>query len=270
MTTTTSPTTRRTTVLGTGIRMHHVDQGDPHGEPLVLVHGYADSWFSFSRLLPLLDAGYRVHAVDLRGHGGSDRPSEGYDIDSLAADVVAFLDAAGIARAGLVGHSLGTLVARRVAEVAPHRVERLVLIGSGRAPLNEAVLGLCAEVAALDEHALPDFARDFQTSTEHADVPEDFMERVVRDSQTVPLRTWQGIARGLAAFDDDGDVSRVKAPTLLVWGAHDLFFGRAEQEWLADTIPSARLLEYAGCGHNPHWEVPDTVARDLRAFLSEG
>jgi pimeloyl-ACP methyl ester carboxylesterase len=261
--------TERRTQLGAGITMHHVDQGDPDGEPLVLVHGYSDSSHSFSQLLPLLDPGYRVHAIDLRGHGGSDRPADGYGIDSLAADVVSFLDAVGIARADLVGHSLGTLVARRVAETRPDRVDRLVLIGAARAPVNDDVRGLRAEVMELDETTLSEFAREFQLSTVHTGMPDGFLDRVVEVSRSMPLHAWQGVIEGLAVFDDDADLARIAAPTLLLWGQHDAYFGRDEQEWLARSIPRARLHIYPDSGHNPHWEIPDIVARDIQAFLAD-
>jgi pimeloyl-ACP methyl ester carboxylesterase len=268
MTISPSLTTERWTRLGTGITMRHVDQGTPDGEPLVLVHGYSDSSYSFSQLTPLLDPGYRVHAVDLRGHGGSDRPAGGYDVDGHAADVVSFLDAVGIARATLVGHSLGTLVSRRVAETRPERVDRLVLIGAARAPMNEGVRALRAEVAALDEVSLPSFAREFQLSTVHAAMPDGFLDRIVEVSQATPLHVWRGVADALASFDDDADLARITAPTLLLWGEQDAYFGRDEQDWLARSIPGARLRVYPESGHNPHWEIPAVVARDLQDFLA--
>ena len=83
--------------LGTGPLVHYAEQGDPSGEVLVFVHGWPDSWFSFSRILPLLPARYRAYALDQRGFGDSERPVSGYTIDHFAADVVAFLDAVGAA-----------------------------------------------------------------------------------------------------------------------------------------------------------------------------
>src|SRR3712207_8584029 len=103
-----------TSRLATGPRVHFVEQGDPAGEVLLFLHGYSDSSFSYSRVLPLLPARYHAFAFDQRGHGDSERPHDGYGVDSLAADVVAFLDAVGVARATIIGHSGGTLTARRV------------------------------------------------------------------------------------------------------------------------------------------------------------
>ena len=79
------------------------------GEPIVLIHPHADSWYWFSRVLSLLPARYHAYALDQRGHGDSERPASCYTIDDHATDSVAFLDAVGITRATLVGHSASGL-----------------------------------------------------------------------------------------------------------------------------------------------------------------
>ena len=135
-----------TTRLASGPRLHYAEQGDPVGEPIVFLPAYTDSWFSYSRVLPLLPPRYQAYAVDQRGHGDSDRPACCYTVEDFAADVVAFLDAVGVERATLVGHSGSTLTARRVAEIHPERTARLVLIGSpGSLVDNEAALELQTE-----------------------------------------------------------------------------------------------------------------------------
>src|SRR3712207_4137203 len=124
-----APVRHQTVQLASGLRVRYAAQGEPGGEPLVLVHGWPDSWFSYSRVLAHLSPErYRAYAYDQRGFGATDRPSEGYAIDQFATDLVAFLDAVGLERASLVGHSFGSFVARRAAELHPQRVSRLVLI----------------------------------------------------------------------------------------------------------------------------------------------
>ncbi|HEX2273583.1 MAG TPA: alpha/beta hydrolase, partial [Acidimicrobiales bacterium] len=131
MSTTHTPLQLETTRLESGLRLEYAEYGHPDGETLVFLHGITDSWFSFSRLLPLLDATrYRAYALSQRGHGDSDRPESGYSMDDFAADVVGFMDALHVTRATLVGHSMGSVVARRVAATYPDRVDRLVLVGS--------------------------------------------------------------------------------------------------------------------------------------------
>jgi non-heme chloroperoxidase len=143
---------RRTMPLESGPRLSYVEYGDPGAETLVLLHGITDSSFSFSRLLPLLDPNrYHAYALDQRGHGDSERPACCYGMDDFAADVVAFLDAVGVSRASVVGHSMGSVVARRVAATYPDRVDRLVLIGSSLTFVNEMTKEFRQAVEALEE-----------------------------------------------------------------------------------------------------------------------
>jgi non-heme chloroperoxidase len=257
--------------LETGVQIHYAEQGDPGGEALVFLHGYTDSWFSFSQLLPLLPERYRAYAIDQRGHGDSERPAGGYMPDDFAADVVAFLDAVGVARATIVGHSMGSIIARRVAETYPERVTRLVLIGAALTPmrLNEAAVGLREAVRTLEDPVPPEFAREFQASTVHIPVPEPFFERVVAESLKLPARVWKSVLDGLFALDDAADLGRIAAPTLILWGERDAFFPRQEQERLAAAIPGASLTVYPETGHDPHWERPERVAANLDAFVRE-
>jgi pimeloyl-ACP methyl ester carboxylesterase len=106
--------------LSTGVRLRYLEQGDPAGRPVILLHGLTDSWFSFSRVLPGISKAHRVYALDLRGHGDSDRPAAGYAPREMAADVIAFMDALGLRRATLVGHSMGSFVVYRETGHAPH------------------------------------------------------------------------------------------------------------------------------------------------------
>lgn len=251
--------------LATGPRLRYVEQGDPTGPTIIFLHGYTDSWFSFSRLLPLLP-GYHTYAIDQRGHGDSDRPTSGYTTDSLAADVAAFLDIAGVKQAVIVGHSMGSLVARRVAELFPERVSHLILIGAVLAA-NDAVRELQAAVRDLDGPVPTEFVRDFQRSTIHAPVPEPFLARVIDESLKLPARVWRSALGGVFSTDDLADLGQIAAPTLVLWGERDAYFLRDEQEQLARAIPGARLTIYPETGHAPHWEHPERVAGDIDAFL---
>ena len=225
--------------LGTGPRVHYAEQGDPNGEPILFLHGWPDSWFSYSRVLPLLTPANHAYAIDQRGFGDSERPVAGYSVDQLAADAVAFLDAVGIGRATLVGHSMGSFIARRVAETRPERVRRLVLIGSAVMPLNEVTREVQEIVRGLEDPIPPEFVRDFQASTIHVPVPEPFFEGLVSESLKAPARVWRSTLDGLLGFDDAAALRRIAAPTLIVWGDHDaVFASREEQKRLASAIPA--------------------------------
>src|SRR4051812_18982842 len=80
-------------------------------EPIVLIHGYADSWYSFKGVMDFLPSNLSVFAPSLRGHGRSSKPKQAYSIDGLAADVIEFMRTMGIGRSAIVGHSMGTFVA---------------------------------------------------------------------------------------------------------------------------------------------------------------
>jgi non-heme chloroperoxidase len=260
-----------TTRLATGPKIHYAEQGDPGGEAIVFLPAYADSWFSYSQVLPLLPSRYHAFALDQRGHGDSERPACCYTIDDFAADAVAFLDAVGIQRAALVGHSGSAFTARRVAVTHPERVARLVLSGSPAGSLPEQVaVGLQATVRVLQEAAPAEFIREFQAGAAHVPLPEAFLEGLVAESRKLPAQVWRDAADGLVAFDDTADLGRIAAPTLLVWGDRDGLLPPEEQQRLAAAIPGARSRVYPETGHSPHWERPQRFAADLDAFMREG
>jgi len=103
--------------LGNGIHLHYARQGPADGPVIILLHGYSDSSFSFSRVMPLLPPELRVIAPDLRGHGHSARPVNGYRIGDLAGDVLRMMDLMSIPEALTVGHSMGSFVAQAIAIV---------------------------------------------------------------------------------------------------------------------------------------------------------
>jgi pimeloyl-ACP methyl ester carboxylesterase len=255
--------------LSTGIRLSCAEQGDPNGDAVILLHGYSDSWFSFSRILPLLDARYHAYALDLRGHGNSDRPAHGYALHELAADVLAFLDARRLDRVSVVGHSLGSLVAQQVAVCAPDRLERLVLIGSLADPARSPTLNeLATLVRAFGDAAPEDFIREFQLGSVHQPMPADFMSRVIAESRKLPVYAWQGVMDGLLSAQPATALASSRIPTLLLWGERDAFFTREDQLELLNMIRSAELKIYPETGHSPHWERSEEVARDIQAFLA--
>jgi non-heme chloroperoxidase len=260
-----------TTRLATGPRVHYAEQGDPGGAPIVFLPAYTDSWFSYSRVLALLPDRYHAYAVDPRGHGDSDRPDCCYAVEDFAGDVVAFLDAVGVGRATLVGHSGSCLVARRVAEAHPERVARLVLLGApGSLGDNEEELALQTAVRALEDPVPVRFARELQGAAAHVPLPEAFFERLVAESLKLPARVWRSALEGLFAFDDAADLGRIAAPTLLIWGEWDRWLPREEEDHLAAAIAGARVVVYPATGHSPNWERPEMVAADLDAFMGQG
>jgi non-heme chloroperoxidase len=253
--------------LAHGPRLRYVEHGDPAGAPIVFLHGWPDSWFSWSRVLPLLPPGLRALALDQRGFGDSDRPQAGYAVEDFARDVAAFLDALRIDHATIVGHSFGSFVARQVAIAHAPRVSRLVLIGTGAASLNDITREVQRSVRDLPEAVPVEFAREFQASTIFRPIAPEFFDALMAESLKMPGRLWRGIFDRLLELDDAESLCRIAAPTLLVWGDRDALFSRLDQDRVVASIPGARLTVYAETGHCPNWELPGEVANDLGRFM---
>jgi non-heme chloroperoxidase len=255
--------------LSTGSRLHYAERGDPTGEAIIFLHGYSDSWFSFSCVLRLLSPEYHAIALTQRGHGDSDKPLCCYTPDDFAADVDAFMEAVGLEEATLVGASTGALFAQRVALSHPRRVRLLVLVGA-QTPANESVIGLVEEVRALKDPVPPEFVREFQESTIYQPVPQEFLDTVVSESLKLPARVWRDYLDG-AVLSIDHDyvlpLREIDIPTLILWGEQDPLFPREEQERLAAAIPGATLKVYPETGHAVHWDRPEWVVRDLDEFM---
>jgi non-heme chloroperoxidase len=257
--------------LSTGPRLHYAERGDRTGEAIVFLHAYVDSWFWFSRVLPLLSPEYHAFAPDQRGHGDSDKPECCFTVDDYAADVDAFMEAVGVEEAALVGQSSGGLIAQRVALSYPHRVSRLVLIGSPITLLhNEALMELGEEMLALEDPIPPEFVREFVESTIYHPVPEEFLAGAVSECLKVPARVWRDYWKGvLLTVDDTARLGEIKAPTLILWGEQDALLPREEQERRAAAIPDATLKVYPDTGHAVAGERPEWVARDLEEFMKD-
>jgi non-heme chloroperoxidase len=260
-----------TTQLATGVTLHYAERGDPTGEAIIFLHGYSDSWFSFSRVLPLISPEYHAFALTERGHGDSDKPQCCYTVDDFATDVDAFMDALSIEEGTLVGGSGGGFIAQRVALDYPHRVSRLALIAAGATLVNnEAVMGLGEEMLALEDPISPEFVREFQESMMYHPGPDEFLDTVVSESLKLPARVWRDYWEGVAlAPYDAARLGEIKVPTLILWGEQDIIFSREDQEQLAAAIPGATLKVYPETGHAVHWDRPEQVVRDLEAFMKD-
>jgi non-heme chloroperoxidase len=234
-----------TTQLATGPRPHYAEQGDPTGEAIVFLHGYSDSWFSFSRVLPLLSPEDHAFALTQRGHGDSDKPQCCYTPEDFAADVDAFMDAVRLKEATVVGASTGALFAQRVALSYPHRLSRLVLVGAQTpANENEALLGLREEVRALEDPVPPEFVRDFQESTIYQPVPQEFLDTVVSESLKLPARVWRDYMEQAALSIDHDYVLDPETGQAVHWDRPE-WVVRDLEEFMKDTRPAYSGLQ---CG----------------------
>ena len=257
----------RRIALATGVSVPYVSAGPAAAAPVVLLHAWGESRRSFDRLLPLLPRTIHAVAMDLRGHGDADKPAAGYSLAEVAADVAAFMDAAGVPSAVLLGSSSGGYIAQQVAVTSPHRVTGLVLVGSprslqGRPPFADEIDQLTDPVdAAWVRKTLTWFPRFRQ-------VPQWYIDGRVQDGVRMPSHVWREALAGLVSARPPTDVATITAPTLIVWGARDELLTSEHQQSLAAAIPASRLIVYEDTGHLVLWEQPERVASDLTAFVA--
>lgn len=255
----------RTLRLTTGITVPCLVRGPADARPLLLLHAWGESRRSFDRLVPSL-TGFRVYAPDLRGQGDADKPAYGYSLAEQAGDAAAILDALGLPAASVLGSSSGGYVAQQLAVTHPERVAALVLVGS---PLSlRGRPAFMDDVDRLTDPISEDWVRDSLSwfPLLHA-VPRWFIEDRVRDGVKMPAHAWKGILAGLCAAAPPTESGSIRAPALILWGAHDGVLPRRHQEALAARIARSELKVYPAVGHLVLWECPGQVAEDAAAFL---
>ena len=252
--------------LATGVSVPYVSAGPAAATPVVLLHAWGESWRSFDRLLPLLPGTIHAVAMDLRGHGGADKPAAGYSLTEVAADVTAFMDATGVPSAVLLGSSSGGYVAQQVAITSPRRVTGLVLVGSPRSLQGRP--SFADEVEQLTDPVDASWVRKFLAwFPRFHQVPPWYIDARVHDGAGMPAYVWRETLAGLVSARPPTDVATITAPTLIVWGARDELLTCEHQQALAAAIPASRLLVYQDTGHLVLWEQPCRLAADLTAFV---
>jgi pimeloyl-ACP methyl ester carboxylesterase len=257
--------------LSSEVRLPYVEQGNISGIPVIFLHAIADSWHSFERVLPHLPDSIHAFAVTQRGHGDASCPADGYRPEDFAADLAAFMDAVHLEAAVIAGGSSGGFTARRFAIEHPERALGLVLLGSPATFQNkpEALELWESTVSKLKDPIDRRFVREFAEKTLAQPVPRAFFETIVQENLKVPARVWKATFKGLLEDDSIGELRKITAPTLIVWGDQDAFLPRSDQDALNASIVSSRLVVYTGAGHAVYWEAPDRVASDLVAFVEE-
>lgn len=236
-----------------GARIHHRAAPGrlPHATSIVLVHGLGVSGRYLEPLARRMPDEHAVYVPDLPGHGASDRPAEPLDVPQLADRLVAWMDAVGLARVVLLGHSMGCQVALAAAERHPERVARLVLAGpsvDARArDVPRQLLRLLADVPFERPSLVPIVIRDY-------------------------LRRGTRIVPELRAMLRDAPERRaacVRCPVLIVRGALDPVVPRAWARMLADALADARVVEIRDWGHAVHHGAPHAFVAAVAPFLSE-
>jgi pimeloyl-ACP methyl ester carboxylesterase len=269
---------RRTVTLANGMTLAYIEAGNPGGPPVVLIHGFTDNARDWVPLIPELDKSFRLIVVDIRGHGKSSKPECCYDRIDFAYDVRLLLDALGIQRADIVGHSLGSYITQTFAEYWPERTRRVVLISSSGGPRAgcEPPAGTPAiksmdfrgEILKLKEPIDPDSKFMIEWWSSPTPVNAEFLRRQRLDAAAIPLRVWLAVLdQGMTGPELQATLPRLKAPTLLIWGEKDPIFGAQDRCSLRAALPAAQVKLYPELGHNPFWEDPAAVAAVINPFL---
>ncbi len=245
-----------------GVRIAYIDVPPEagHGDPILLIHGFASNhavnWVSTLWVTTLTRAGFRVVAFDNRGHGRSEklhRP-EDYDSSIMAGDAARLLDHLGIGHADVMGYSMGARIAAHLAIIDPRRIRSLLLGGLG----IRLVHGVGLPLNIADAMEAP--------SLEDLEDPTQRMFRAFAEQTKSDLKALAACIRGSRQTLSEEEVARIAAPTLIAVGTADTVAGPARE--LSELMPNAKALDIPGRDHN--LAVGDKVHKQgVLAFLAE-
>lgn len=256
-----------------------VEGGPRDGSPIVLIHCYTCALDWWDGMRPALERSHRVVAVDLLGHGGSDKPGSGYTPSHQAEMVAQALERLDVRDATVVGHSLGGIVAVALAEQDPQLVDRVAIVdmppdnsyGGFGFPeslafvpvLGEALWTVKPDMSIRDGLEVA-FAPGF-------DVPDAFVEDVKRMTYTAYDETPTTDEEFLDEESLDRRMGATRLPLLAVMGAEEQLVDdprRALQQY-ASGAPGAETYLVAGAGHSPNVEKPAQMSRLILEFAKD-
>jgi pimeloyl-ACP methyl ester carboxylesterase len=269
------------------VRLHAVTGGG--GPPLLLVHGWPQTWYAWRMLMPALARDFCVVAVDQRGIGLSDKPRDGYDTGTLASDLVALMGALGHRRFALYGTDTGMAIACALAADHPGRADRLVVSEAplpGISPSPPLLLPppLNARLWHLAFNQLPDineqlvtgredifFGAEFDASAGTRKLPPDAVKYYIGILAASPgaLRGSFGIYRAFPAIiaqNEQRKNRRLTLPVLAIGGEHSAGEGPGNTMKLA--ADDVQTMVLAGSGHWVAEQAPEELLAALTAFLA--
>jgi pimeloyl-ACP methyl ester carboxylesterase len=241
------------------------EQAPGGAPPLVLVHGVG---CDHSFMAPQFDAfagAHRVVAVDLRGHGRSDKPQQDYTIPAFADDLAWVLRELGLERTVVVGHSMGGAVALELAAERPDLLAGVVLLDTAVLPAPNVWAGVQPVVAALKTPAYREAARRF--FAEAFFLPTDNAERkaaVLAAMLATPRHVLASAFENIFAWDSARAAARCRVPTLYVASTHP----RGDVLRFGEACPTLVHGQIIGSGHFLQLEVPEQVNAMIRRFLA--
>lgn len=260
---------------GGGVRLNNVETGNPNGRPIVFIHGFSQSWRSWDRQLRSdLAEDYRLVAMDMRGHGRSEKPHDGYADSTLwADDLHAVIQALNLQAPVLCGWSYGPLVIldylRRYGDErlgGLHFVAGITQLGSDRAlaALTPQFLGIVPGLLANDATESTKCLETLARMCFFHEPQPDELRRMLEHSVAVPPYVRQALfAR---SFDNDDLLPSIRKPVLLTHGREDRVVNPAIVEQHKAAMAHAQIHMMPSAGHAPFWDDAPTFNQRLRAF----
>lgn len=221
------------------------------GEPIVLVHGLAGSARWWARNIPALVEHYRVYLVDLPGFGSMRRLRSRFVLAEAASWLLAWMEAVELERAHLVGHSMGGYICLRLTADHPEAVHCLVLVAPAGVWDRRTIGGHLVPLVKAIRHATLSF------------LPILFADAL----RAGPATLWRA-ARELLAEDVREHLGAIRAPTLMIWGEHDVLVPPTIGHLMRQEIAHSRLLLLDGAGHVPMFDRPREFNAALLRFLA--
>jgi 3-oxoadipate enol-lactonase len=249
------------------VAVHHVVDGPAGGPVVVLAHAIGTSLEMWQPQVAALAGHFRLVRYDARGHGRSPVPPGPYEMAELGSDLLALLDRLAVARAHVVGLSLGAMVGLWVASHAPERVDRLVACSVTPRPQQpEAWLARAATVRAGGTDAVVDLVTERWGYLDRAPV---LREMVVRMLLATPVEGYAGACEAIARMNLEPDLPSVRARTLLISGSADPAAPPAANTAMAGVLPVARVA-VVDAAHLLNVEQADVVTKLIHDHLREG
>lgn len=242
-----------------------------NGPRLLLIHGISSAGLGWNPIIPELAAWFTPVAIDMRGHGASSRPERGYLYDDYIRDLEGVLDALGMERPLIIGHSLGGIVTLWWASRHPDRAAALVIEDS---PLRSGLSFMPAFDSWLELNALSTSELRSRYAAENPHWPAALLDERTTLMSTTARNVFAELrADSLANHGVDrlAEIEGVQSPTLLIHG--DLATGGmvvpADADAFARRLPNARAIRVPGAGHTLHRERREEFLAAALPFLSE-